>query len=244
MFAKIHRLGALLMILSGCSLAMRGVDPAWDKKQEPICSDSYAPVAVDGLTASAVIGLVSELAKEPDIKLDTSIVVGAVAVSLLYTVSAGVGASRYNDCRVARAEWYANEAIREIGVPADDEPSAPSVADAPSAPSPRAPGTPRASSAPAVAMTSAKPATATVSEGYFCTRAPSHPGLVTCRRGLAACQQARELLATPDSGDCIPRKSVWCFIAADRSRCFTTQHTCEAQMATGTTASSPCAERP
>lgn len=241
MLAKLHPLGALLMILSGCSLAMRGVDPAWDKKQEPICSDSYAPVVVDGLTASTITGVVARLAQEPDIKLDPPIVVGAVVLSLLYTVSAGVGASRYKECRVARADWYASEAIREIGVPADDEPSAP---DAPSAPSVAGATSPHASSAPPVAMASAKPATATVSEGYFCTRAPSRPGLVTCRRGLAACQQARDLLATPDSGDCIPRKSVWCFIAADRSRCFTTQHTCEAQLATAATASRPCTERP
>jgi hypothetical protein len=100
------------MVLAGCSFGMRGVDPSWDRTQEPACTDSYIPVAVDGLTASLISGVVSQNEKEGKYPLDTSVIVASILVSLVYTVSAVNGARKYNECRVARADWHAREAIR------------------------------------------------------------------------------------------------------------------------------------
>jgi hypothetical protein len=117
-------MGALMLALGGCSvLVMRGVAPGADGAQEPECSESHVPIYVDGFTASFLAAVAAELpTMEPPVP--GSFVMGTVLASLVYTVSAVSGASKYKECRRARADWHAREAIRESGASTDIEQSA------------------------------------------------------------------------------------------------------------------------
>lgn len=229
MIWKFCKQGILMMALGNCSFAMRGVDPAWDHKQSPECADSYAPIVVDGLTASFLASVTAELAQDSEIQVDPSILLGAAAISFIYTVSAGVGASTYNECRVARADWYTHEALEKSHAQAGVAPGTSAV--------------PNAMDSPLASMTSAQQTTAAVPVGYFCTQSPSRPTLTICRHERAACEHARELLAVSDSQICAPRTSVWCFKMDGKPRCFATQQACETKMAASPTASGTCTER-
>jgi hypothetical protein len=159
MIAIIRKLAVLMMVFGGCSFGMRGVDPEWDRKQEPVCTDSYVPVFVDGFVSTIIASTTAQVAADSEVPLDASVVVGAIGISLLYTVGALVGVSKYNECRLAKAEWYASEAIRESSAKADVAPSSPAARSpaAPSSPaaldSPSALGSPAARSARLVSTT-------------------------------------------------------------------------------------------
>lgn len=118
MIWNVCRLGALMMVLGGCSLVvMRGADSKRDRPAEPVCSESLVPIYVDGFTASFTAGMAAELAQlELEPPVPESVLAGFVITSLLFTVSAVSGASMYKSCRRAKADWYASEAIRESGV--------------------------------------------------------------------------------------------------------------------------------
>jgi len=233
MISNILKLGALMVVLGSCSLgSMRGVDPKWDGKQEPNCTDTYVPVALDGFAAAVISGTVVEVSEATEYSLDTSVVVGAVAVSLLYIVSARVGASRYKECRVAKADWYVHEAISARNEHANDALSSVS-----------APRSPDAPSAPLGSTTSAQQATTTVGPGYFCTTSLSRTELARCTRERATCERAQRVLTAPDGEGCAPRRSAWCFDIDGDLRCFATRRACEAQGAAAGAASSACTER-
>lgn len=233
----IHKLAMLMVVLSGCSFGMHGIDPNWDRQQEPECTDSYAPVIIDGMMASVTATALSEIA-EQGYPLEDSIVAGAIIISLVYTVSALTGVSKYNGCRVARADWHAREAIRASKAKA--EPNATSS----SAPRPRAAASsPAAPNSQISSTTSARQPTPTVSQGYYCTSSSSQAELNVCVRGRTACEHARKTLALPDIEDCAPRSIAWCFDIEGKPRCFGTQHACELT-ATATAVASPCTTRP
>jgi len=224
-----NKLIVLLALLGSCSFGMSGVDPKWDGTREPNCTDNYVPVAVDGLAGVAISAALAEMSKE--YPLDTSVVVGAVAVSLLYIVSAKVGASRYKECRVAKADWYVREAISARNEHADDalrSVSAPQSSDVPSV--------------PLASTTSAQQTTKTVGTGYFCTRSLSRTELTMCMRERSTCARAQRVLTAPDGEGCARRRSAWCFEIGGDLRCFATWPACEAQASAGGGASA-CTER-
>lgn len=226
MISTIWTLGTLAMMFCGCSFGMRGVDPKWDGKQEPVCFESYAPVIVDALTASSIAGVLAQGTPEGQPPLDGSIVAGGILISLLYTVSASVGASKYSECRVAKADWYVREAIRESSAKADVASSSPAT-----------PSSQLASTPPIQQAATAN------STGYFCTSSRSRPDSEICRRERTACERARAAIAARGSEECTPRNVAWCFDTDRKPRCFTTRQTCKAQIATTTAASGACTAR-
>jgi hypothetical protein len=117
--SKTHKLGVPLVLLCSCSLAMTGVDPAWDGKREPVCTDSYVPAVIDGMTASVIASSVVQLASDDTVALDERFVAGGIVLALLYTTSAAIGVSRYKACRVARADWQTRDAIRDARLAAN-----------------------------------------------------------------------------------------------------------------------------
>jgi hypothetical protein len=226
---NMHKLIALLALLGSCSFGMSGVDPKWDGTREPNCTDTYTPVAVDGFAAAMISGTLVEVSK--DYPVDTSVVVGAVAVSLLYMVSARVGASRYKECRLAKADWYVREAIRARNEHADD--------------ALRSVSAPRSSELPSVPLgstTSAQQATKTVGTGYFCTSSLARTEATMCVRERATCARAQRVLTAPDGEGCARRRSAWCFEIGGDLRCFATRPACQAQASAGG-GSSACTER-
>lgn len=117
MITTISRLAVLplMMALGGCAIiTMRGVDSKWDGTRELECSESYAPVYVDGYLASLAAGATVELARSDpflrarDLRMKAG---GAVLTSLLFTISASIGASRYKECRQANAKLYIRDAL-------------------------------------------------------------------------------------------------------------------------------------
>lgn len=123
MISFTRRLGVLLMALGGCSFAMQGVDPARNREQEPKCTDSTLPVFLDGLIASSSASALVEVARTSETPMTGEEVVGVLAVSALFTVSALVGSHKYKQCRRAKAVWHAEQAIRESGAAVEDAPA-------------------------------------------------------------------------------------------------------------------------
>jgi hypothetical protein len=105
----------LAAMLGGCALTMRGVDPNRDRNREPECADDYTPVFLDAGVAS-IAGALLQVAGDEYITLDDTEVAAAIAVSVVFSVTALVGALNYKECRKAWADWHASEAIREDDV--------------------------------------------------------------------------------------------------------------------------------
>ena len=260
MISSIHRLGVLLLMLGGCSLAMRGLDPGWvkDPRKEPKCSQSYRPVYIDSAMAIGLASGAADLTRESlmggrDIyQARARLVVWGTAnvLSLLYAASASIGSAKYKNCRSARGAWYANQAIREST--ANSEPARPgsahpgkqvasnrtAVADLPAGSNDGAPDTPSPSKSNAHEI---GPAEAPTPTGYFCASSPSQADSSICMRERAACEFGRQALALPE---CLPSKVAWCFDLDGNSQCFGTLLACAAQLATATSAAGPCTERP
>jgi len=78
--------------------------------------------------------------------------------------------------------------------------------------------------------------------GFFCVRARSHRALEICVRDAAACDHARQILATPDLAECTPAEIASCFDVAGEPRCFATPVACELQRARLPEPSGACAE--
>ncbi len=211
--ALVGTLGVLWM-MTGCSLAMRGVDPQQSPQEEPVCADSYLPVMVDASTSTVISGTLAQLLQDGSVPLDNSVVFGGVAVSLMYTVSAIIGASKYRACRHARADWYARQAIAKLRASA---PAGSPIEDGGLGPL-RAPA-------------------------YFCMRSSTRTALNICVRGREACEHARRLFAARDGEVCEPRDVAWCFDLGGEARCFETQDVCEPHRARQPEASSACSER-
>jgi hypothetical protein len=111
MFSIIFRM-CMLGVFGGCSFFMSGVDPNWDRKHEPKCTKSYTTVIVDGLVAVTAAEIVrQQYSSEPS--LPDELIPVSLGASLVYTASAWVGATKYKNCRKARAEWHVSEAIRQ-----------------------------------------------------------------------------------------------------------------------------------
>jgi hypothetical protein len=230
---NIRKLGALMTVLGGCSFGMRGLDPAWDGIQEPVCADSYAPVVIDGFAATVLAAVVAQPLPEGTPPLEPSIVLGALGLSLIYTVSAARGATVYRACRRARADFQVRDALAGSNAKPGGPPG-----------SLPAPGAPAAPGAQVASTTSAVQATPGVRSGYFCTSSHLRPELGVCLRERATCERARTIISALDSEDCAPRSVAWCFEAVGTPRCFATMHVCEAHMARATAVSSVCADRP
>jgi hypothetical protein len=233
MISKIHRLVVLMVLLGGCSLTMRGVDPGWDHHEEPQCTESHTPVVVDGATASGLAGFAVNVATDDTLPMDLKVpAVGISAVlALVYTASAATGASKYKSCRSARAEWHANEAILESrarSAAAGEPPTKPN-------------GAPGARSASTSNTRESGSAGAPSPTGYFCASSTTRDDESLCMRERTACELAQQALGLPD---CMPRKIAWCFDLDGSPQCFGSPRACEAQLATATSVSRPCTERP
>jgi len=195
---------------------MRGPDPAWDHKQKPDCSDSYAPVVVDSLTASASASLAAQLAFDDKVQTPVEVPLAAVGVALLYTVSARIGAGLYTDCRNATAEWHAFEAIRQRDATVAAARARETGPGSPGAPVPRT--------------------------AFFCNVSAT-PALEICAGDRAVCEHARRVVSRRDSDGCVARDTAWCFGVDDATRCFATRPGCEAQLTRASAISSACTER-
>jgi hypothetical protein len=233
MISGSHRLVVLMVLLGGCSLAMRGVDPGWDHHEEPQCTESHTPVVVDGLTASGLAGLALQAAREDTFPMDLKVSIAAMSIvlALVYTGSAAAGSSKYKNCRSARAAWHASEAIRESRA------WSAAAAEPPTEPS-GAPGARSASTSNTRAIGSAGAPSPT---GYFCASSTTRGDESICMRERTACELAQQASGLPD---CMPRKIAWCFDLDGSPQCFGTPRACEAQRATALSTSSPCNERP
>lgn len=119
MIATIPKVPMLLLttMLGGCSLiGMHGVDPQWDGKKAPECSDNYTPVYVDSFLSSIAAGTALDVVLQdpPPANAATKTIFTAIT-SLLFMSSAFIGASRYRECRKAKAGLYVREALGENG---------------------------------------------------------------------------------------------------------------------------------
>jgi hypothetical protein len=229
---KIRKLAALTMVLGGCSFGMKGVDPQWDGKQEPVCADSSTPVIMDGLAAVALSSGFKYAVQSGLYTPDTPVTAGVIATSLLYSLGAWVGRSRYKECRLVKADWHVREAIRESSAHADLALNSVAAPGSPGAPSP-----PLASSTPAALATTA------AARGYFCTSSLSRSESTTCMRERAACERAQKILTAPEGDACAPHQVAWCFDLDGDPQCFATRRACEVQIATDGVASRTCTER-
>jgi hypothetical protein len=236
MHSMAQPVAALVLMVGSCSFGMRGVDPDWDGKQQPDCTDTYVPVLVDGFVATIVSSATAEVARTAPI--DGRLIAASIAISLVYSASALVGSRRYRSCRTLRAEWHVREAISAKNNQVDSK----TRAGHPSRPT--LPTTSRASSnSQTEAMSSHRPTRADGFEQYFCTKSRSQSDLDVCLRGRSACEEARRAVLVPDSEECKPYGAVWCFDTAGEPICFTAQSTCEVRLARATGASGPCTMR-
>jgi hypothetical protein len=236
----------LVLFLGGCSLMLGGIDKGRDGKQLPRCMDTHVPIYADGFIASVVAATGAGVTRSyenvgelpPDVV--AKVVVGTLAVAVGFTVSAAIGARTYNRCRVARAEWHVQDAIRASGTNAG--PDTPSASKEPGA---MTTAHRRSSSTAPIASGSHTPDPLLAQReagSYFCTSSPSRPEVNACEHGRLACNHTRRTLALHDSTACSPSDTVWCSNIAKRSRCFGTEQACESQAMT-TDASGPCVER-
>jgi|SRR6185436_2048831 len=132
MMSNVCRLVALTMLIGSCSiLRMQGVDPEWDRKQEPVCSERYWPVIFDGIVAGSIASFVTQDADSFAPLMSTEQMLSAGAVSLFYAASAFIGASRYQECRKAKAEWIAQDAIQKANAQAGPTSAVPNAPLAP-----------------------------------------------------------------------------------------------------------------
>jgi hypothetical protein len=92
---------------------MQGPDPDWDGRKKPDCSESYAPVMIDGITATVLSSAAVQVNADEKIAAPVEVVLGMFALSLIYTVSAARGAHEYVSCRNATAGWRVDEALRK-----------------------------------------------------------------------------------------------------------------------------------
>ncbi|HET7499646.1 MAG TPA: hypothetical protein VFK02_01540 [Kofleriaceae bacterium] len=212
---------AALMILGGCSLAMRGPASAMEGKEAPECTENYVPVIVDGMTAAALTSTLLEPTQDDVLPLDKTVLLAAGAIATAYAVSSLLGARTYKACRLARADWYVHEAIQQAAVKR-------ATADWPPANVAR--------------RMSAGGLTTSTHEGYYCVASKSRPELSICTRQRSDCLHARAGLAVTDSEDCLPRPTAWCFAVKGQSRCFTTQHACDIQSMAAATTTDTCVE--
>jgi hypothetical protein len=235
MISIIFKLSVLIMTLGSCSFGMRGVDPAWDGKQEPVCADSYTPVVLD-ISAATSLASVAVAAFSFGEKIQTDVLeqmgLGSIIVALLYTASAHNGASKYRKCRLAWAWWHAHEAIKESREP-DLKLS-----------SPAAPILSVTSSPQPTSTTSTWQATTTIPHGYYCVTSSERAWVKVCVRERAACEHVRKIFEARGSEACARREIAWCFGIDGKPRCFETQDACKVQLETVTTASSLCTEQP
>src|SRR3954469_12241110 len=106
---KLAVAGAVTTAVGGCSLAMQGPSPSWDGEQKPDCTESFAPVMIDGLTSTVLASTATSLAANDKLVIPAEVTLGLVGVALLYGASAARGAHAYNACRTATAIWRARE---------------------------------------------------------------------------------------------------------------------------------------
>jgi hypothetical protein len=103
------RFTAIISLLSACSFGMQSVDPRWSKSDEPQCSDST--ITLDRVMGAAflIAGSSTAMANQNEVGAGVSGV--AVAVGLVYLLSASVGSKTFTDCQAARRQWAFSNAI-------------------------------------------------------------------------------------------------------------------------------------
>lgn len=214
--------------ISGCSVFMTGVDPRWDGKTEPKCTDSLAPLVGDHVLATAIgaytthqVGTAEDreaLDHAMDVALGGSVIMLVLGISALY------GFSQYADCKAAKAAWSINAAINDTSAsPSASEPSMTQNTDHPDI---------------SVPLTGPWDLG---QHGFYCADAGTDRNLALCSRDRDTCEHALHVIPSAPHGSCKHVTSAWCHRAADTVTCLASRDACEARARTKAGATS-CVE--
>jgi hypothetical protein len=104
------KLAAATALLSACSFGMTGLDPKWDGKSQPDCSD--AAIVLDRAVGAAFLatGVGTIWARQDD----AHVLAGGIAIGVgaIFQISASVGSKTFITCQTARTRWAFGNTIQ------------------------------------------------------------------------------------------------------------------------------------